>query len=84
MLKDKKAAKHPGSKIPIMLRDLGRYFAKTSCKSLQKNYKIASKTAYKISCQDILKRCPLAKILTKILPRSYKINQLFRGVQGEQ
>ena len=57
------------------------------CKSLQETYKIVSKTAYKISCQDVLLRHLTKilarilaktshKILTKILPRSYKINKL--------
>ncbi len=43
---------YSGSKIPLILQDLRRILKRTSCKSLQETYKIASKTAYKISCQD--------------------------------
>ncbi len=82
----------PGSKIPLILQDLRRILTRTSRKSLQETYKIASKTAYKISWEDVLPGffqdlTRSYKILTiclaKILPRcfqdllrSYKINKL--------
>ncbi len=39
----------PGWKIPLILQDLRRNLARTSCKSLQES----SKTSYKTSCQDV-------------------------------
>ncbi len=56
----------PGSKIPPILKDLRKILTRTSRKRLQETYKTASKTAYKISCQDVKPR---------FLPGSSKISQ---------
>ncbi len=65
----------PGSKILLLLQDLRRILTRTSCKILRETYKIASKMAYKISCQDALPR--LLQIFFPDFTRSYKLNKLF-------
>ncbi len=50
---------YPSSKVPLILKDLGTVLTRTSSKSLQATYKIASKTASKI----------FTKILTKVLSK---------------
>ena len=65
-----KLPSYPGSKIPLILQGLRRILARTSCKSSQETYKIASKIAYKISCPDVLPR------FFQDLTRCYKIKKL--------
>ncbi len=60
----------PGSKVPGILQNLRRIFTWTYFKSLQETYKIASKTAYKVPCQDVFPRF-LPKFFP-VLARSYR------------
>ena len=67
--------RNPGSKITI-LQDFRRILTRTSCKSLQESSNIASKTAYKISCEDVLLRH-----LTKILGWYFTFGDLIDFVE---
>ncbi len=51
---------------------------RTSCKSVQETYKIASQTSYKISCQDVLPRFlqDLTRLTNSLVPVSFKLDRL--------